>query len=51
VVSRDVIEATLGDRGLRLDQICDRLVTAANEGGGPDNVTALVIEIASGDAS
>jgi len=51
VVSHDRIEGILGDRSLTLDQICDRLVAAANEGGGPDNVTALVIEIAAGDAS
>src|SRR5215831_12033620 len=51
VVSGEAIESILGDRTLTLDQICDRLVAAANEGGGPDNVTALVIEIASGDAS
>ena len=51
VVSREGIEAVLGDRALTLDQICERLVAAANEGGGPDNVTALVIEIAPGDAA
>jgi len=50
VVGREIIERTLGDRSLTLDQICDRLVAAANEGGGPDNVTALVVEIAAGDA-
>ena len=51
VVSREEIERILGDPGLSLDQICDRLVAAANQGGGPDNITALVIEIASGDVS
>jgi protein phosphatase len=51
VVSREDIEGVLGDRTLSLDEICDRLVAAANEGGGPDNVTALVIEIAPGDAA
>jgi protein phosphatase len=51
VVSREALEAALGDRSLTLDQICERLVAAANEGGGPDNVTALVIEIAPGDAA
>jgi protein phosphatase len=49
VVSREAIEQILGDRALSLDQICERLVAAANEGGGPDNVTALVIEVAAGD--
>jgi serine/threonine protein phosphatase PrpC len=51
VVSREGIEGVLGDHALSLDQICDRLVAAANEGGGPDNVTALVIEVAPGDAA
>jgi protein phosphatase len=51
IVSHESIEGILGDRSLSLDQICDRLVAAANEGGGPDNVTALVIEIAAGDVS
>jgi len=51
VVSREAIEQILGDRALSLDQICDRLVAAANDGGGPDNVTALVIEVAAGDDS
>ena len=51
VVGREAIEGILGDRAIPLDQICERLVAAANEGGGPDNVTALVIEIAAGDAA
>jgi protein phosphatase len=51
VVSRDAIEGILGDKALPLDAICQKLVAAANEGGGPDNVTALVIEIAPGDAA
>ncbi|HEX6464892.1 MAG TPA: Stp1/IreP family PP2C-type Ser/Thr phosphatase [Vicinamibacterales bacterium] len=51
VVSREEIEQVLGDPALSLDQICEHLVAAANEGGGPDNITALVIEIASGDDS
>ena len=45
VVPHDEIERVLADRELTLEQICDRLVTAANEGGGPDNVTVLVIQI------
>jgi protein phosphatase len=51
VVSREGIERILGDRTMALEDICERLVAAANEGGGPDNVTALVIEIAAGDAA
>src|SRR6476646_2380559 len=45
VVAHDEIERILGDRKLTLEQICDQLVTAANDGGGPDNVTVLVIQI------
>jgi len=51
VVSREAIEELLGDRTLTLDQICVRLVAAANEAGGPDNVTALVLEVVAGDAA
>ena len=49
VVSKDAIERILGDATLTLDDICERLVAAANAGGGPDNVTALVIEVAAGE--
>lgn len=45
VVAHDDIERLLADRELTLEDICDRLVAAANEGGGPDNVTVLVIQI------
>jgi serine/threonine protein phosphatase PrpC len=45
VVAHDVIEGLLGDRTAPLDAICERLVAAANEAGGPDNVTVLVIQI------
>jgi serine/threonine protein phosphatase PrpC len=45
VVSHDTIAGLLSDRSVSLEEICDRLVTAANEGGGPDNVTVLVIQI------
>ena len=45
VVAHEVIEQILSDPALTLEQICDRLVTVANEGGGPDNVTVLVIQI------
>jgi PPM family protein phosphatase len=45
VVAHETIETLLADRQLTLEQICDRLVAAANEGGGPDNVTVLVIQI------
>jgi protein phosphatase len=45
VVPHDAIAAIMGDAGATLDEICARLIAAANEGGGPDNITALVLEI------
>jgi protein phosphatase len=45
VVPHETIESLLGDPKASLEEICDRLVAAANEGGGPDNVTVLVIQI------
>jgi serine/threonine protein phosphatase PrpC len=44
VVSDPQIAAILGDRNLTLEQICQRLVEAANAAGGPDNITALVLQ-------
>jgi len=32
-----------------LEAICDRLIAAANDGGGPDNITVLVLEVADSD--
>ncbi len=45
VVSDEQIAELMGDRGLPLEQICQRLIEAANAGGGPDNITALVLEV------
>src|SRR3954470_18933863 len=45
VVAHDAIAQILGDREATLDEICERLVAAANAGGGPDNVTVLVIQV------
>jgi PPM family protein phosphatase len=45
VVTNDQIAGILGDRDASLQDICDRLVGAANGGGGPDNITTLVIEV------
>ena len=45
VVTDEQIAEVLGDRNLSLDDICARLIDAANEAGGPDNITALVIQI------
>jgi protein phosphatase len=44
VVSHEAIAAILaGEQDL--DAICERLVAAANEGGGPDNITVLVLQV------
>jgi PPM family protein phosphatase len=45
VVSDQQIAAILGAPQLSLQQICAALITAANAGGGPDNITALVLEV------
>src|SRR3954447_2336757 len=44
VVAHDAIAAILGAKE-NLDAICGRLIAAANEGGGPDNITVLVLEV------
>jgi protein phosphatase len=45
VIAHDRMERILGDASATLEEICDRLVAAANDAGGPDNITALVIQI------
>jgi protein phosphatase len=45
VVSDERIAEILGDKTASLDTICNRLVAAANEAGGPDNITTLVLQI------
>lgn len=45
VVQGEDIARILGDMSLDLQVVCDRLIEAANAGGGPDNITALVIEV------
>ncbi len=45
VVSDGQITGILGDRASTLDGICGLLIDAANAAGGPDNITALVIQI------
>lgn len=43
VVPDDRIAGILGAPGVPLDRVCRNLVDAANQAGGPDNITALVI--------
>ena len=45
VVADEQIATILSDRAASLDEICGRLIDAANEAGGPDNITALIIQI------
>ena len=45
VLSDDQIGAILSDRRDSLSDLCGRLIEAANAGGGPDNITALIVQI------
>jgi PPM family protein phosphatase len=45
VVPHDDIKALLARRDLALEEICGKLIAAANEGGGPDNITTLVLQV------
>ncbi len=44
VVPDPLIAKLLGEQ-VTLEAICDRLVSAANEAGGPDNITTLILQI------
>ena len=45
VVSDGRITELLADPNASLDDIAQELVSAANEAGGPDNITALILQI------
>jgi protein phosphatase len=45
VVPHEAIARMLGENDGGLDGICERFIAAANEAGGPDNITVLVLEI------
>jgi serine/threonine protein phosphatase PrpC len=45
VVTDQQIAEILGDARLSVQEICGNLISAANAGGGPDNITALVLEV------
>jgi PPM family protein phosphatase len=49
VVPNDAIARILGGDEGGLEGVCERLVGAANEGGGPDNITVLVLEVSDAD--
>jgi PPM family protein phosphatase len=48
VVGDEQIAEILGDRGASLDEICRRLIDAANDAGGPDNITAMLLQADAG---
>jgi protein phosphatase len=45
VVNDQQIAGIVGDRSLSLEDVCRRLVEAANAAGGPDNITVLALEV------
>jgi protein phosphatase len=45
VLTDQRIAEIVGRRELALDAVCAELIEAANQGGGPDNITTLVLEI------
>ena len=45
VVPDDHIAAVLGASDATLQELCRRLIASANAAGGPDNITALVLEV------
>jgi serine/threonine protein phosphatase PrpC len=45
VVSDELITSILGAKGVPLEEVCQHLIDAANAAGGPDNITALVLEV------
>jgi protein phosphatase len=45
VVPDEEIARLLGAPGVPLEDLCQRLIEAANNAGGPDNITALVLEV------
>jgi len=46
VVSSEVIEGILGDRTSSLQEKCQALIAAANAAGSPDNITVILLRIA-----
>jgi PPM family protein phosphatase len=45
VITDQQIAEILGDAKRSLQDICEALIAAANAGGGPDNITAVVLEV------
>jgi protein phosphatase len=45
VVADEAIARILGDTSIPLEEVCRGLIDAANAGGGPDNITTLVLQV------
>jgi serine/threonine protein phosphatase PrpC len=45
VVPDERIGALVGDRAASLEDICGKLIDAANAAGGPDNITAMLLQV------
>ena len=45
VVPDEQLGALIGDRTASLEDICGRLIDAANAAGGPDNITAMLLQV------
>jgi len=45
VVADELILKLMSDRAATLEDICGRLIDAANAAGGPDNITAMILQV------
>jgi protein phosphatase len=45
VVPNQTILELMSDRAATLEEICGRLIDAANAAGGPDNITAMILQV------
>jgi protein phosphatase len=45
VVADEQIAQIVNDRSAPLEEICGRLIDAANDAGGPDNITAMLLQV------